>query len=154
MKIIYFLFLLCLSGCCVATQNATETKVKIKGPHAKVVISKDGVVGRYVSEDEKTYVADIQDCYTIDKDSARVEMRSAAAGQGIIYANVACNLYAGMSRQSKVLKRITNVFNGELPDVFPCLGYRKGWFKTKIDGVVGYVNEKDGGIIWDAICSF
>ncbi len=130
----------------MATQNATETKVKIKGPHAKVVISNLAI--------ERTNVFLIQDCYTIDKDSARVEMRSAAAGQGIIYANVACNLYAGMSRQSKVLKRITNVFNGELPDVFPCLGYRKGWFKTKIDGVVGYVNEKDGGIIWDAICSF
>lgn len=42
-------------------------------PHKKVIITNDGIVARYVSEDETSYFGDIQDDFTVAKKEAIVE---------------------------------------------------------------------------------
>lgn len=48
-------------------------------PHKKVIITNDGIVARYVSEDETSYFGDIQDDFTVTIDGKVVS----GIGQGL-----------------------------------------------------------------------
>ena len=41
---------------------------------------------------------------------------------------------------------------GLCPDIYECLGCEDGWFKIRIAGTEGYINEEHA--LWDAIDTF
>ena len=121
----------------------------------KMVVEKDGtVVGRYLKTNATTYTVDVQESYDVPKNGLHVVTYSAIKGQGIVYRNQDrvgnINVRKGPSIKSKVVAKIPE-FDG-VPDCYPCLGLVKGWYKIKIDGVVGYV-RKDMAC-WDGMCTF
>lgn len=121
----------------------------------KMVVDKKGeVVGRYERTNTSTFTVSVQDTYEVPKTGLRVVTFSAAKGQGIVYRNQErkgnINVRRGPSLKSAVVTKIPE-FDG-VPDCYPCLGLVKGWYKIRIDGVVGYVRSDMA--CWDGMCTF
>lgn len=121
----------------------------------KMVVDKKGeVVGRYERTNTSTFTVSVQDSYEVPKTGLRVVTFSAAKGQGIVYRNQErkgnINVRRGPSLKSAVVTKIPE-FDG-VPDCYPCLGLVKGWYKIRIDGVVGYVRSDMA--CWDGMCTF
>ena len=60
------------------------------------------------------------------------------------------NVRKGPSLKSAVIGKITEPDG--IPDAYPCLGKKKGWYKIRFDGKVGYVREDM--VEWDGMCTF
>lgn len=140
----FFLFL--IGMVCSATMSAQSMKM--------VVDKKGEVVGRYERTNTSTFTVSVQDTYEVPKTGLRVVTFSAAKGQGIVYRNQDrkgnINVRRGPSLKSAVVTKIPE-FDG-VPDCYPCLGLVKGWYKIRIDGVVGYVRSDMA--CWDGMCTF
>lgn len=140
----FFLFLIGMA--CSATMSAQSMKM--------VVDKKGEVVGRYERTNTSTFTVSVQDTYEVPKTGLRVVTFSAAKGQGIVYRNQErkgnINVRRGPSLKSAVVTKIPE-FDG-VPDCYPCLGLVKGWYKIRIDGVVGYVRSDMA--CWDGMCTF
>ncbi len=140
----FFLFLIGMA--CSATMSAQSMKM--------VVDKKGEVVGRYERTNTSTFTVSVQDTYEVPKTGLRVVTFSAAKGQGIVYRNQDrkgnINVRRGPSLKSAVVTKIPE-FDG-VPDCYPCLGLVKGWYKIRIDGVVGYVRSDMA--CWDGMCTF
>ncbi len=140
----FFFFLMALVCCC--TMQAQSMKM--------VVDKKGEVVGRYVKTNATSYTVDVQDSYDVPKAGNRVVTFSAAKGQGIVYRNQDkvgnINVRKGPSTRTAVVAKIPE-FEG-VPDCYPCLGKKNGWYKIRIDGVVGYVRADLA--CWDGMCTF
>ena len=122
-----------------------------------VVDSKGNAVGRYVGTNATTYSITVQDSGTVPKKGHRVVTFSAAKGQGIVYRNQSLtgniNVRKGPSTQTKVVAKIEdNSVSGYLPETYPCLGKKNGWYKIRIEGKVGYVREDL--VEWDGMDTF
>lgn len=119
-----------------------------------VVDSKGEVVGRYVKTNATTYTVSVQDDYDVPKAGKRVVTYSAAVGQGIVYRNQErtgnTNVRKSPSLKAAVVTQIPE-FDG-VPDCYPCLGKKNGWYKIRIDGKVGYVRQDMAE--WDGMCTF
>lgn len=123
------------------------------GPEMKVIIDNEGVVGRYIGENETSYQGEIQDTYRVEKDKARTEMFRACDGQGIITLKASGKkpVFSCPDIKSDVVG--TMIYEeGYVPEVYSCLGYIKGWFLTDIDGKSGYIQENL--VSWDPINTF
>ena len=135
-----------LASTCIAAVHAQSMKM--------VVDKKGEVVGRYVSTNANTYTVSVQDDYEVPKWGNRVVTFSAVKGQGIVYRNQEkvgnINVRRRPNTKSAVVARIPE-FDG-VPDCYPCLGKLNGWYKIRIDGVVGYVREDLA--CWDGMCTF
>lgn len=129
----------------------------------KVAIDKDGNKYRYIADTNDGYFIEAQDWGIIPKEGTRIEYYIADKGQGIVYLNndtKAANVRTAPTTKSKVLTIIKNE-EGELPNVYPCLGYvsqelpdgsYKFWFKIKVNGKIGYVSRDL--MYWDSISTF
>ena len=115
----------------------------------KVVILPDGTVARYVSEDETSYTATVQDTITVPKEGAKVETWSAADGRGVVYMKgPGCiSIHAEPDIESKTVSMFATPA-GNSPHVFKCRGFRDGWYE--ISG--GFVQAQY--MNWDAIDTF
>ena len=139
------LFLLVGLVCCIVASAQSM----------KMVVDKNGeAVGRYVRTNASTYTISVQDAYDVPKAGHRVVTFSAAAGQGIVYRNQDkkgnINVRKGAYRNSTVIALIPE-FDG-VPDTYPCLGVKNGYYKIRIDGKVGYI-RKDMAC-WDGMSTF
>ena len=121
----------------------------------KMVVDENGeAVGRYVHTNATTYTIAVQDDVEVPKEGLRVVTFSAANGQGIVYRKLIrkgnINVRKGPSLKSAVIGKITEPDG--IPDAYPCLGKKKGWYKIRFDGKVGYVREDM--VEWDGMCTF
>ncbi len=128
---------------------------------AKVVIDKQGNVSRYLADCGDSYLVDVQDYGLVKKSEGRIEEYSAEQGKGflVLADDVVKTRVNVRQRPVEGSKKIGSIAYrpGEIPEVFPCLGYiyekDKGyWFKLKVNGKIGYVAEQF--MIWDAINSY
>ena len=119
----------------------------------KVVILQDGMVARYVSEDDNTFTCSIQDCFTVPKDGARVELWSASDGKGIVYLKDP-GTFPSYLRPDSSSARVKDLVyeEGYVPDTYKCLGLQDGWFKIEVGKTPAYVKAE--AVNWDAIDSF
>ena len=123
----------------------------------KVVVLEDGMVARYVSEDENAYTCDIQDTFLVGKDEACVELWTAAEGKGFVYLKRpgSCPAYSSPDVAAEAVGELVYDL-GYVPDTYPCLGLEMelgdGWYKIDMGGRVAYVEA--WRVYWDAIDSF
>lgn len=122
---------------------------------ALVVINKktNKVLGRYEGETAKEYRASLQDEVRVLKSRARLELRSAATGEGYVWP---------LNYGSLTIKRSPAGYGtplghltyeeGALPDVLPCTGFTDGHYRVIIDGTYGYI-EADSAQ-WDVLNTF
>ena len=128
---------------------------------AKVVIDKQGNESRYLADCGDSYLVEVQDYALVKKSKSHIKEYSAEKGNGflVLEEDVVKTRVNVRQRPSEKSKKIGSIacHPGEIPEVFPCLGYvyekDKGyWFKLKINGKIGYVAEQF--MIWDAINSY
>ena len=122
-------------------------------PQKKVIITEGGMVARYLTEDGDNYIGDIQDSVWIPKSRAMVETWYASDGRGIVFLKEfgAVPSYSEPDSTSDVVGNL--VFEeGDCPCTYDCLEYKDGWFKVRISGTEGYINEEY--VLWDAVDSF
>lgn len=126
----------------------------------KVVIDAEGNKSRYIALCGDSYFVDVQDYGLVKKAGSRVELYEAAKGQGILVQNSEdakrVNVRLRPTTKSPVICTISDT-EGELPTVYPCLGYKTGtddcmWYKTKVNGRIGYIRQDL--MLWDAIDTY
>ena len=139
------LFLLALSLGFVCTTNAQTMKM--------VVDSEGNVVGRYVKTNSNSYTVDVQDTYDVPKEGNKIVTFSAEKGEGVIccknFGKV--NVRSTPSTDGTIVGKLVYE-EGDVPDTYPCLGKTNGWYKTSIDGKVGYV--RSDLVDWDGMDTF
>lgn len=126
----------------------------------KVVIEADGHKSRYIAICGDSYLVDVQDYGLVKKAGSKVELYDAANGQGILIQNSEeakrVNVRRRPTTKSSIICTISDT-EGELPTVYPCLGYSSGsddgmWYKTKVNGKIGYIRQDL--MLWDAIDTY
>ena len=141
-RILFALFFL---FCCAAL-SAQSMKM--------VVNARGEVVGRYVATNETTYTVEIQDTGYVPRIGNHVVTFRAEDGQGIVYRDPSrtgnINVRKGPSTSTPVVAKIPDLDG--VPEAFPCLGKVNGWYKIRIDGVVGFV--RGDLAVWDGMCTF
>ncbi len=127
---------------------------------AKVVIDAQGNKSRYIGRCGDSYLVDVQDYGLVKQAGSRVVEYSAANAQGILTQNSEeaprVNVRRRPTTKSAVIATISDA-EGELPAVYPCLGYTDGqddgmWYKTRVNGRIGYIRQDL--MLWDAIDTF
>lgn len=120
----------------------------------KVVILPDGTVTRYVSEDEDSYMAELQDIFAVKKEGASVEIWSAAEGKGIVYMKTPGMVQVLYEPDPAAgVKRVLCDEEGMCPSVYVCLGFKDGWYEIDMgESGSGYVQAVY--MNWDAINTF
>ena len=139
----------------ISTTIAIVCSLSMNAQSMKMVVDENGeAVGRYVHTNATTYTIAVQDDVEVPKEGLRVVTFSAANGQGIVYRKLIrkgnINVRKGPSLKSAVIGKITEPDG--IPDAYPCLGKKKGWYKIRFDGQVGYVREDM--VEWDGMCTF
>lgn len=129
----------------------------INGQHnaALVIVNKKTgkELGRYEGETPKEYVGSLQDDFKVQKSKARLELRSAAAGEGYVWLRDFGTIAVKRSPAGygDPLTTLSHT-EGELPEVMPCTGLVEGHYRVVVDGTYGYV-EADR-MTWDALNTF
>ena len=131
----------------------------------KVVIDKQGNVGRYLADCGDSYLVMVQDYGLVKKSESRVEEYSAEKGKGIVVLDedavkTRVNVRMRPNEKSKKIGTISATPSGELPEVFKCLGYVSDdsakwggfWWKIKFGNRVGYVAQQF--MLWDSIDTY
>ncbi len=128
---------------------------------ARVVVDRQGNVSRYLANCGDSYFVEVQDYGLVKKSEGRIEEYSADKGQGILVLNSETVRSRANVRQhpSVKSKKIATIKwrQGELPDVFPCLGVVFGkdgwqWYKLKVGNHIGYVRQNL--MLWDSIDTY
>ena len=122
----------------------------------KMVVDKDGEpVGRFVRENANTFTIDVQDTAEVPKEGLKVVTFKAVNGEGYVFRDQKrvgnINVRKGPSTQTTVIAKIADT-SGSLPEVYPCLGLVKGWYKILIDKKIGYV--RSDLMCWDGMVTF
>lgn len=122
---------------------------------ALVVINKktNKVLGRYEGETAKEYRASLQDEVRVVKSRARLELRSAATGEGYVWPRNYGSLPIKRSPAGygTPLGHL-NYEEGNVPDVLSCTGFVDGHYRVVIDGTYGYIEADQA--LWDALNTF
>lgn len=120
----------------------------------KMVVNSNGeVVGRYVKTNSNSYTVDVQDSYDVPKEGNKIVTFSAENGQGVIWCKNfgKVNLRSTPSTQGTIVGKLFYE-EGSVPETYPCLGKQDGWYKTKVDGKIGYV--RSDLVEWDGMDTF
>lgn len=120
----------------------------------KVVVSKSGEEsGRYIGKVGNNYLVSIQDYGLVSKDDYVIKEVSARNGEGclVLKGNSTVNVRQRPTTESAVIAKIKDE-EGELPEVYPCLGMADGWFRIKVGNKTGYVRADL--MLWDSINSY
>lgn len=117
-----------------------------------VVDSKGNVEGRYVRTNKNTYTCLTQDEFDVPIQGHHITTFSAENGDGVLYPQKPgkINVRNNPSTNGNIIGKII-YDSGYLPEAYPCLGKVNGWYKTKVNGKIGYV--KADLMEWDAICT-
>lgn len=120
----------------------------------KVVVDSAGnVVGRYVRTNADTYTVGVQDIFDVPKSGKKVVEYKASKGQGVIWCKRVgrINVYSQESKESEIIGQMIYE-DGDVPETYPCLGKKNGWYKIKVNDKEGYVSANFAE--WDAIDTF
>lgn len=120
----------------------------------KVVVDSAGnVVGRHVRTNADTYTVGVQDIFDVPVSGNRVVEYKASKGQGVIWCKKVgnVNVHSNASKKSEIIGQLIYE-DGYVPETYPCLGKKNGWYKTKVNNMEGYVPAKL--VKWDAIDTF
>lgn len=120
----------------------------------KVVVDSVGnVVGRYVRTNADTYTVGVQDIFDVPRSGKRIVRYKASKGQGVIWCKKigSVNVYSRASEKSEIIGRLIYE-DGYVPETYPCLGKKRGWYRVKVSDKEGYVPAKL--VEWDAIDIF
>ena len=122
-------------------------------PQEKVIVTGDGTLARYVSENETSYTGSIQDTITVSKNEATVEIWYACDGKGFVSLNEEGikPAYAAPDSLSGVVGELQFEM-GYCPEAYSVTSYKDGWFSIEIDGSIGYIREEY--VCWDVISSY
>lgn len=122
---------------------------------ALVVINKktNKVLGRYEGETAKEYRASLKGEVRVQKSRARLELRSAATGEGYVWPRDYGTLPIKRSPAGygTPLGHLTYK-EGAKPDMLPCTGFVDGHYRVIVDGTYGYI-EADRAM-WDVLDTF
>ena len=113
-------------------------------PAAYVVLDNDGVLlGRLVRTLDEGYETEAQDTAIVPKENARIEFWSARDGRGVVSLKNPGSetVFAFPDAESNVLGEATYE-QGFCPECYPCLGYRRGWFRIEFEGKEGFISEE------------
>ena len=117
-----------------------------------VVDNRGNLVGRYVQTNQNTYVVEVQDTMEVPRLGHKIVVYRARDGQGIVYTlRTNVNVRQQPTLESPVVTQIS-VNEGYAPDVYPCLGKTKGWYKINVNGKIGYVRHDL--VEWDGMNTF
>lgn len=138
------LFLFCVLGMALAA-SAQSMEVVIDGEGT--------VVGRFLADDGTNYMVEFQDIFNVPKAGHSVVRYSAENGQGVIFPSKVgkLNVRSTPSTSGVIVGKIFYE-EGDVPPSYPCLGKENGWYKTEIDGKIGYVREDL--VNWEGYDSF
>lgn len=127
-----------------------DSEVKHEG---KVVVNeKTGAVeGRWLRTNTDTYTVSVQDYVEVPQKGNKIVTYRAVDGQGVVYTDKdKVNVRENPSTSSRIVGTIHNEY-GDLPECFPCLGLKNGWYLININGKRGYVRADL--MTWDSICT-
>lgn len=118
-----------------------------------VVDSKGNVVGRYDKTNKTTYTVDVQEDFEVPISGNKVVTFSAENGQGVIYCKDfgKVNVRSTPSTDGAIVGKLV-YDEGEVPVTYSCLGKVNGWYKTQVNGKVGYVRQDL--VQWDGMDTF
>lgn len=118
-----------------------------------VVDSAGNVVGRYVRTNADTYTVGVQDIFDVAKTGKRIVTFHAKKGQGIIWCKHIGRtpVYSTPSIKSDTIGYLVYE-DGYVPETYPCMGKKKGWYMVRINGKTGYVRK--GSVGWDGMDTF
>lgn len=118
-----------------------------------VVDSASNVVGRYVRTNADTYTVGVQDIFDVAKTGKRIVTFHAKKGQGIIWCKHIGRtpVYSTPSIKSDTIGYLVYE-DGYVPETYPCMGKKKGWYMVRINGKTGYVRK--GSVGWDGMDTF
>lgn len=118
-----------------------------------VVDSAGNVVGRYVRTNADTYTVGVQDIFDVAKAGKRIVKFRAKNGQGIIWCRHIGRtpVYSTPSTKSDTIGHLV-YDDGYVPETYPCMGKKKGWYMVRINGKAGYVRKESVG--WDGMDTF
>lgn len=121
-------------------------------PRETVIISDDGMVARFLGEEEYDYIGGIQDTVRIPKRSSKVETWYASDGKGTVRLKEEGEspAYAEPDSTSSVVGKLIFEY-GCCPESYDCLSLMDGWYKVRISDTEGYIREEC--VCWDAIDS-
>lgn len=110
---------------------------------AKVVISKSGEeLGTLVSVNGNVVTFEAQDVATANLNEVNIVTYRAADGKGILVRDAIhtgnFNVRKDASTSAPVVGKIMED-KYELPETYPCLGVKNGWYKTRVNGKIGYI---------------
>lgn len=120
----------------------------------KVVVDSTGnEVGRYMRTNADTYTVGVQDIFDVPKSGKRIVKYKASKGQGVIWCKKVgrVNVYSHASKKSEIIGQLIYE-DGYVPETYPCLGKKRGWYKVKVNNKAGYVPANL--VEWDAIDTF
>lgn len=118
-----------------------------------VVDSAGNVVGRYVRTNADTYTVGVQDIFDVAKTGKKIVTFHAKKGQGIIWCRHIGRtpVYTTPSTKSDTIGYLVYE-DGYVPETYPCMGKKKGWYMVRINGKTGYVRK--GSVGWDGMDTF
>ena len=121
----------------------------------KVVVKTNGEeVGQYVKTNTTTYTVSNPEEFEVPKAGHKVVTYSAENGQGVLFRNNEktgnFNVRQQPNTKAPVVARIPE--DDTAPMLYPCLGKVNGWYKTKVNGKIGYIREDL--MWWNAIDIF
>lgn len=147
------LFMYERSKVAMIVDDEREWDLRDASPQMKVIITEGGMVARYLSEDEDNYIGDIQDTVWIPKSHAMVETWCASDGRGIVFLKE-FGVVPSYAEPDSTFEVVGNLIfeKGDCPYSYDCLDYKDGWFKIRISGAEGFINEKY--VYWDSIETF
>lgn len=121
-------------------------------PREEVIVSRDGMIARYLTENKDEYIGEIQDTVRFPRRSSKVETWYASDGKGIVSLKEPgeAPAYAEPDSTARVVGKLIFEY-GYCPDCYDCLGLMDGWFKVRLSGAEGYIREEY--VNWDAIDS-
>lgn len=120
----------------------------------KMVVDSEGyIVGRYVRTNANTYTVMVQDDYDVPKEGNKVVIFRAENGEGVIWPKNwgRVNVRSIPSTSGQIIGKLI-YFYGDVPFTYDCLGKKNGWYKTIVNGKVGYVREDL--VEWDGMDTF
>lgn len=130
---------------------------------AKVIVTADGTVYRYIADCDDGFLGEAQDYVTIPKKNAHIKDYSADGGRGwlTVAEDMASRVRvrAQPTTRSRIVRTIGAAAEG-MPQAYPCLGLvattdKDGgylWFRIRVAGRTGYVRQDL--MRWDAVNPF
>lgn len=120
----------------------------------KMVVDNMGnVIGRYVKTNTDSFTVEVQDTYDVPQKGNKIVTFKAEDGEGVIWCKNpgTVNVRSIPSTKGNIVGKLSYE-DGDVPETYPCLGKTDGWYKTQVNGKIGYVRADLAE--WDGMDTF